>query len=59
MDATRAQEIVKTDQNINVKHEGVSVWIDSVDSANSTATVHSTNDPSKRKQVRLAELQEE
>lgn len=58
MDANRAQEIVSSKDDITVKWNGVSVWIDSVDPAEATADVHAENDPHNRQTVSVEQLQE-
>jgi len=58
MDAKRAQQILNTEQTIDVKLDGVPVWIDSVDTSSNIATVHVKNNPNNQKKVSLDELQE-
>lgn len=58
MDVTRAQEILRTEQTVDVSHEGLQVWIDSVNQSDRTATVHAKNNPDKQITVPLDQLQE-
>ncbi|WP_438444693.1 H-type small acid-soluble spore protein [Gorillibacterium sp. sgz5001074] len=58
MDVTRAKEIIGLDQTIDVKLDGVPVWIDSVDTGSGSATVHVKNNPNSKKTVSVQELQE-
>lgn len=58
MDVSRAQEILNADRTVDVKLDGVSVWIDSVDASSATATVHVKNNPSNQKTVSVDRLQE-
>ncbi|UUZ81667.1 H-type small acid-soluble spore protein [Paenibacillus sp. P26] len=59
MQANRAQEILKSDDKINVKLNGVSVWIDSVDVSQQTAKVHPEDRPDDTRVVAVDELREE
>lgn len=58
MNLDRAQEIIRMEQTIDVKLDGVPVWIDSVDSSTNSAMVHVKNQPSNKKTVSVAELKE-
>jgi small acid-soluble spore protein H (minor) len=56
--ASRAQQILQADDRIEVRLNGASVWIDSVDSVTETAKVHDSGNPSDVKTVAVGELQE-
>jgi small acid-soluble spore protein H (minor) len=58
MNASRAQEILQSDERIEVKLNGVPVWIDNVDGARKTAKVHAEDNPADVKVVPVEELQE-
>ncbi len=58
MKVDRAQEIVRAEEKINVKLNGVSVWIDSVDPEQELAKVHVENRPADARVVPVGELQE-
>jgi H-type small acid-soluble spore protein len=58
MDVNRAQQIVAAADKINVTLDGKSVWIDSVDSASNTATVHAEHNPGETRKVAVSQLQE-
>lgn len=58
MDISRAKEILKTDRTIDVKLDGVPVWINSVDTATSTVNVHLKNNPANQRNVPAEQLQE-
>lgn len=58
MQVFRAQEIVSSNDKINVELNGISVWIDSVDAEKATAKVHVENQPADTKVVSVEELQE-
>lgn len=58
MDAKRAQEIVKSNETIRVMYGDDSVWIDTVDPQNGTATVHHVYDRDEEIDVPVQELEE-
>ncbi|MBP1932914.1 H-type small acid-soluble spore protein [Ammoniphilus resinae] len=58
MDVTRAQQIIDSEQRIDVQYEGASVWIDRVDAQNQTAQVHMESDPSDKITVEVQQLRE-
>ncbi|TBL78696.1 H-type small acid-soluble spore protein [Paenibacillus thalictri] len=58
MQVFRAQEILGSENIIAVELNGVSVWIDSVDTQKKTAKVHTENNPADAKVVAVEELQE-
>lgn len=58
MDVNRAQEIIGMDRTVDVKLDGVPVWIDSVDTTSGSAKVHVKNNPNNQKTVSVQELQE-
>jgi small acid-soluble spore protein H (minor) len=58
MDVTRAQEIIRSKQKINVELEGTSVWIDEVDEQRETVRVHAETNPEEQKTVAVQELKE-
>jgi small acid-soluble spore protein H (minor) len=58
MNVDRAQEILRSKDKIQVELNGVSVWIDSVDSGKQTAKVHAEDNPADVKVVSVEQLQE-
>jgi small acid-soluble spore protein H (minor) len=58
MDISRAKEIISMEQTIDVKLDGIPVWIESVDSSANVAKVHVKNQPSNQKTVSVTQLQE-
>jgi H-type small acid-soluble spore protein len=58
MQAQRAQEILASEDVIPVVHDGVSVWIDSVNVHDATAKVHNENNKGNTKTVPVQELKE-
>ncbi|HET7629642.1 MAG TPA: H-type small acid-soluble spore protein [Bacillales bacterium] len=58
MDAKRALEIIGTEEEVKVTYRGSFVWIDTVDSMESTATVHRTSAPEDEFEVPLQDLAE-
>lgn len=58
MEANRAEEIMKANERVEVVHNGVYVWIDSVDTNKQTAKVHAEKNPADAKVVAVEELME-
>lgn len=58
MDAKRAQQIIESPHGIKVTYRDDSVWIDTVDPKEGTATVHNVNDPEEEIDVPVQELKE-
>ena len=58
MDAERAQAIIDSPEGIKVTYRDDSVWIDTVDFKNGTATVHNVNDTDEEIDVPVQELVE-
>lgn len=58
MNLHRAQEILAADEKITVELNGVSVWIDSVDSSKALVKVHAEENPSDSRLVTVQELEE-
>lgn len=58
MNISRAQEILNAEKTIDVKLDGVPVWIDKVDSSTDSVIVHVVNQPSNQKTVSVQELRE-
>jgi small acid-soluble spore protein H (minor) len=58
MDAKRAREIAASPDMVNVKYNGVPIYIESVMNDN-MAMVHSLGNPSYRQQVNLSNLIEQ
>ncbi|TVY08414.1 H-type small acid-soluble spore protein [Paenibacillus cremeus] len=58
MKAYRAQEILKSEDRIEVELNGVAVWIDSVDKVRETAKIHVEEQPADSRVVPVEELQE-
>lgn len=58
MNLYRAQQILSSDEKINVELNGVSVWIDSINAEEKTAKVHAEHQPADTRAVPLEELEE-
>jgi small acid-soluble spore protein H (minor) len=58
MNVHRAQEILASDAKIEVELNGLSVWIDSVDSTHALAKVHAEENPADARTVSVQELEE-
>ncbi len=58
MNITRAQEIIKSPQKIEVQYQGQSVWIDGVDERTATARVHPEGNPTDSMTVDVNQLEE-
>jgi H-type small acid-soluble spore protein len=54
----RAQKIVLSEDNIEVKLKGNPIWIESLDELNETAKIHLENDPKRSLEVEISQLQE-
>jgi len=59
MDAKRAKEICSSSVMANVTHNGVPIYIDSVSSDNTTASIHPLNQPDEKQSVRISSLSEQ
>jgi len=59
MDFKRAQEIIKSDETIDVLLNGSPIWIESLDTKNQTATVRPLNGGGNVLEVPVAELVED
>lgn len=59
MKISRAEEILNAKEKIEVKLEGVPIWIDEVDLTTQTAEIHIEDDPSIKQTVEIAQLKEE
>lgn len=58
MDAKRIKQIVSSSADIEVKYNGVSVWIDQLHEDEKIATVHLRGPLEERSDVDISELQE-
>ncbi|CAG7651007.1 Small, acid-soluble spore protein H [Paenibacillus solanacearum] len=58
MQLSRAQQILSSQDKINVEWNGVPVWIDSVDTNQATVKVHVEHQPAQTKVVSVEQLQE-
>lgn len=58
MDAKRIKQIVSSSADIEVKYNGVSVWIDRLHEDEKKATVHLRGPLEQRSEVDISELQE-
>ncbi|GAA4718271.1 H-type small acid-soluble spore protein [Brevibacillus fulvus] len=56
MNIVRAQEILQTEQKIEVEYQGKPVWIDHVDEETATASVHLENNPANKMTVEVNQL---
>ncbi|QAA33115.1 H-type small acid-soluble spore protein [Clostridium manihotivorum] len=59
MDIKRAQQILDSEDMIDVTHNGQPVYIESVDSNASKACIHPISEPTNRQDVPLDSLQEQ
>ncbi|MBB5171974.1 small acid-soluble spore protein H [Texcoconibacillus texcoconensis] len=59
MDAQRAQEIVSTQDMINVVYNGDKVFIEHVDESEGKATVHPLDNPEQKQSVSVNDLKEQ
>ncbi|OIJ20358.1 small, acid-soluble spore protein, H family [Anaerobacillus alkalidiazotrophicus] len=58
MNANRAQQILESSKDIEVKHNGASIWIQNVNSQEGTARVYPRENPDQEMTVHVQELQE-
>lgn len=58
MDVRRVKQILSSSAEIDVKYNGVSVWIDQLNEDGRTATVHLRGPLEERSEVDIAELVE-
>jgi small acid-soluble spore protein H (minor) len=59
MNATRVKQILSSSADIEVKYNGVSVWIDQLNEDGKTAIVHLRGPLEERSTVDIGELKEE
>lgn len=59
MDLQRAKEIVASPIMINVMHNGIPIYIESIAGDNATAYVHPLNQPNNRQKVNITSLIEQ
>lgn len=58
MDVTRAQEIIRSEEKIQVSYQGEVVWIDDINESTATARVHTERNPAQSVDVAIAQLVE-
>jgi small acid-soluble spore protein H (minor) len=58
MDVRRVKQILSSSAEIEVKYNGVSVWIDQLNEDGRTATVHLRGPLEERSKVEISELVE-
>lgn len=58
MELARAQEIIKAENRIDVKWNGIPVWIESIDPQKRTATIYPEENKKDHQTVNVMELQE-
>jgi len=58
MDWNRAKEICESNHTVNVTHNGVLVYIDSVSVDKDTASIHPLNQPNEQQTVSVSSLTE-
>jgi small acid-soluble spore protein H (minor) len=58
MNVQRAKQILESTKEIEVHYNGVSVWIQNVDEAGSTARVYRANKPDDELVIPVEQLQE-
>jgi small acid-soluble spore protein H (minor) len=59
VEANRVKQILSSSADVEVKYNGVSVWIDSLNDDERTATVHLRGPLEERSTVEIHELKEE
>lgn len=58
MDSKRAKEICESTRMVNVTHNGVLIYIDSVSVDKDTASIHPLNQPNNQTTVSVSSLTE-
>lgn len=58
MDSNRAKEICESTRMVNVTHNGVLIYIDSVSVDKDTASIHPLNQPNNQTTVSVSSLTE-
>jgi small acid-soluble spore protein H (minor) len=58
MDSKRAKEICESTHMVNVTHNGVPIYIDSVSEDRDTASIHPLNQPNEQQTVSVSSLAE-
>lgn len=58
MDSNRAKEICESTRMVNVTHNGVLIYIDSVSVDKDTANIHPLNQPNNQTTVSVSSLTE-
>jgi small acid-soluble spore protein H (minor) len=58
MNVSRAQQIIESEKEIEVLHNGTPVWLQSVNENNHTARAYSKNQPDNEMDIPVNELQE-
>ena len=58
MNVSRAQQIIESEKEIEVLHNGTSVWLQSVDESRQTARAYTKDQPDNEMNIPVNELQE-
>jgi small acid-soluble spore protein H (minor) len=58
MNVSRAQQIIESEKEIEVLHNGTPVWLQSVDENNQTARAYTREQPDNEMNIPVNELQE-
>jgi small acid-soluble spore protein H (minor) len=58
MDILRANQIIESPNKVEVRYQGVPVWIDSINKETQTARVHTEANPNDEKTVPVRDLKE-
>jgi small acid-soluble spore protein H (minor) len=58
MKLKRAQEILQSEDSIQVSLQGTPVWIERVDEMNESVTIHYINDPDRSQEVAVTRIEE-
>lgn len=58
MNVNRAKQILESSQDIEVQHNGMSIWIQNVNPEEGTARVYNRQNPENEMTVNVQELQE-
>jgi small acid-soluble spore protein H (minor) len=58
MNVSRAQQIIESEKEIEVLHNGTAVWLQSVDENNQTARAYTREQPDNEMNIPVSELHE-
>ncbi|WNB91581.1 H-type small acid-soluble spore protein [Bacillus sp. NEB1478] len=58
MNVSRAQQIIESEKEIEVLHNGTPVWLQSIDESRQTARAYTKDQPDNEMNIPVNELQE-